>query len=52
MKYMWKAKRLLEDFDYDLQRIPREKNGQVYALARVASAKAIVTNKTIIQETL
>ena len=46
------AKRFLEDFGYDLQRIPRERNGQVDALAKLANAKAVMNNMMIIQETL
>ena len=42
------AKKLLDGFEYNLQKIPREENGQVDALAKLASAKAIVNNKTII----
>ena len=52
VKHFQLAKRLLKDFDYDLQRIPREENGQADALAKLASAKAAKNNRTIIQETL
>ena len=37
-------------FGFDLERISREENSQVDALVKLASAKAIVNNKTIIQE--
>ena len=37
-------KKLLEDFNYDLQRIPREENGRADALAKLASAKATINN--------
>ena len=43
---------LLEDSDYDLERIPREENGWVDALAKLASATVAINNRTIIQETL
>ena len=52
VKYVQMANRLLENFDYDLQRMPRKENGQMDALAKLASAKAIVNNRMIIQETL
>ena len=52
IKYVWIAKGLLEGFDYDLERIPREGNDQVYALAKLANVKVMVNNRTIIQETL
>ena len=46
------AKRLLEDFEYDLQRILREKKDQMETLSKLASANATVNNRMIIQETL
>ena len=42
----------MEDFEYDLERIPREENNQADALAKLASAKVAVNNRMIIQETL
>ena len=51
-KHVQTAQRLLEGFDYDLEMIPREENGRADALAKLASAKAAINNKTIIQETL
>ena len=51
VKYDQLAKRLLENFDYDLRRISREENGQMDALTKLVSAKVVVNNKTIIQET-
>ena len=44
VKYTQMAKRLLEDFEYDLQRISREENGRANALAKLASAKTVVNN--------
>ena len=52
MKYAQVVKKLLDDFDYNLQRIPREENSQTDALTKIASAKATINNKMIIQETL
>ena len=52
IKYAQMAKNLLKDFDYDLQRIPKEENGQANALAKLVSAKVVVNNRTVIQETL
>ena len=46
------AQSLLEDFDYDLERILREENGRVDVLAKLASVKAVVNDRTIIQEML
>ena len=43
--------KLLEDIDYNMQRILREKNGWADALAKLANDKVIVNNNTIIQET-
>ena len=51
-KYARTARELLEGFDFDLERIPGEENDRVDALAKLASAKAVVNNRTIIQETL
>ena len=51
-KYVQTTKRLLEGFNYDLERIPREENDQVNALAKLASEKVAINNRTIIQETL
>ena len=42
----------MERFDYDLERIPREKKGRANALAKLASTKATVNNRLIIQEML
>ena len=44
VKYAQMAKRLLEDFEYNLQRILREENGQTDAFTKLASAKTIVNN--------
>ena len=52
VKYIQMARKLLEDIDYDLQRIPGEKNGWMDALAKLANTKATMNNRTIIQETL
>ena len=52
VKYVWTVQSPLEDFNYDLERIPRKENGQADALAKLASAKVAVNNRTIIQETL
>ena len=52
VKYVWKAQRLLEGFDYDLERIPREENGQADALTKLASANVAINNRMIIQEML
>ena len=46
------TKNLLTDFDYDLQRIPKEENNRADTLAKLASAKVAINNKTIIQEML
>ena len=46
------VKDLLEDFNYDLQRIPRKENSWLDALAKLASAKATVNNRIVIQEIL
>ena len=42
----------MEDFDYNLERIPREENGQANALAKLTSATVAINNKMIIQEML
>ena len=42
------TKRLLVNFNYDLQRIPREENDYVDVLAKLASAKVVVNNKAVI----
>ena len=42
----------MEGFDYNWERIPREGNGRADALAKLASIKATVNNRTIIQEAL
>ena len=44
VKYAQMAKKLLEDFKYDLQRIPREENEQADALTKLASANATINN--------
>ena len=51
-KYVQMAQRLLEGFNYDLERISKEENGHVDALAKLASAKVAINNRRIIQETL
>ena len=48
VKYVWTAQNLLEDFDYDLERIPKEENSWVDALAKLASTKVAVNNRIII----
>ena len=45
VQYVWIAQGLLESLDYDLERIPRDKNGWADALA---STKAVINNKMII----
>ena len=50
--YVQVTQRLLEGFNYDLERIPKEENGQVDALAKLASIKATINNRMIIQEML
>ena len=52
VKYVRTVQKLLEEFNYNLKRIPREENGRANALAKLASAKATVNNRTIIQEML
>ena len=44
--------KLLEEPNYDLHKISQEENDQVNALEKLANAKVVVNNKTIIQETL
>ena len=46
------VKSLLEGFEYNLQRIPREENSRVDTLTKLVIAKATVNNGMIIQETL
>ena len=48
MKYVQMVKELLEEFDFNLERILREKNEKAYPLTKLASAKATTNNKTII----
>ena len=43
-QYAQTAKDLLEGFNFNLERIPREENGRADALAKLASAKAAVNN--------
>ena len=48
IRYVQMIQKLLEDFDYNLERILREENGQANALAKLANVKAVVNNRTII----
>ena len=52
VRYVRATKELLERFDFELERIPREENSQADTLAKLASAKAAVNNRTVIQETI
>ena len=52
IKYVRMVQKLLENFEYNLERIPREENDRADTLAKLASAKAVVNNRMIIQETL
>ena len=48
VRYSQMAKNLLENFDYDMQKILREENSRVDVLTKLASAKAVINNKMII----
>ena len=52
IKHTKKEIRLLEEFSYDLIRIPKVKNDQMDTLANLANVKATINNWIIIQETL
>ena len=48
IKYAHIARELLDGFECNLQRIPREENMRADALAKLASAKVVVNNRMII----
>ena len=51
-KYVQATQKLLKVFNYKLERISREENSQVDALTKLASVKASINNRMIIQEML